>query len=151
MAKKATINEKLKESVTRSLVQARERKNKTNKTNKPSKKADPNESEDRVSGDVLDAIGIPRNTTRRPSVTVYKLWRHPRATLDHVKFPNAKWERIEDSPSFASWQEGHEYGLELEKQSDRKYLYESRMTDIYVDECPADLLKKCKERGWGFH
>lgn len=135
-----TINDKLKESVQKSLAKAR--------TPKSKKKTEAEIQAEHQ--DFLKSIGVRPGTERRQEVMVYKLQYHNRARLDHTKYPNERMRNVEDSPMFATHNEADKECRKREK-SDPENLYFSHMTSVYVDEVPAKLLKKLKERGWGFH
>lgn len=122
------INDKLKAAVKKSLSESK----KTRKT-----KETPN----------YESIGIPSSTTREKEITVYVLWRHERAKIDHSKFTWAKWTRVEDSPMFATHEEGWKYCQKLEK-ADRTWMYEARQSYVKESLIPKNVLKKIKERGW---
>lgn len=145
MAKKS-INDKLKASVEASLAQAAEKK----ATRKSAKKKKTEAELKAEHEDMLASLGIPKATTRRQTVTVYKLQYHNRARLDHTKYPNERMRNLENSPMFATWDAAHKECQKREKE-DKENLYFCRMTDVPVDEVPAKLMKKLKERGWGFH
>lgn len=135
-----TINDKLKESVQKSLAQA--------KKSKPKKKSEAELQAEHE--DFLKSIGVRSNTERRQEVTVYALQYHNRARLDHTKYPNERMHKVENSPIFATYKEADKEARKREK-ADPENLYFSHMTSVYVDQVPARLLKKLKERGWGFH
>lgn len=135
-----TINDKLKESVQKSLAQA--------KKSKPKKKTETELQAEHE--DFLKSIGVRSNTERRQEVMVYALQYHNRARLDHTKYPNERMHKVENSPIFATYNEADKEARKREK-ADPENLYFSHMTSVYVDEVPAKLLKKLKERGWGFH
>ena len=135
-----TINDKLKESVQKSLAQA--------KKSKPKKKTEAELQAEHE--DFLKSIGVRSNTERRQEVTVYALQYHNRARLDHTKYPNERMHKVENSPIFATYNEADKEARKREK-ADPENLYFSHMTSVYVDQVPARLLKKLKERGWGFH
>lgn len=119
------INDKLKVAVKKSLDK--------------SKKTQPNEN--------YESIGIPTNYKARKDVTVYKIWQHPRATLDHSKHPNARWTQVTDAPMFATLKEGEKYCKKLEKE-DPQTMYSARQGWAYVEDVDASVLKKVKARGW---
>ena len=135
-----TINDKLKESVQKSLAQA--------KKSKPEKKTEAELQAEHE--DFLKSIGVRSSTERRQMVTVYALQYHNRARLDHTKYPNERMCKVENSPIFATYNEADKEARKREK-ADPENLYFPHMTSVYVDEVPAKLLKKLKERGWGFH
>ena len=135
-----TINDKLKESVQKSLAQA--------KKSKPEKKTEAEFQAEHE--DFLKSIGVRSSTERRQMVTVYTLQYHNRARLDHTKYPNERMHQVENSPIFATYNEADKEVRKREK-ADSENLYFPHMTSVYVDQVPAKLLKKLKERGWGFH
>lgn len=135
-----TINDKLKESVQKSLAQAK-------KSNSRKKTEAELQAEHE---DFLKSIGVQPNTERRQEVMVYMLQYHNRARLDHNKYPNERMHKVENSPMFATYDEADKEARKREK-ADSENLYFSYITPIYVDQVPAKLLKKLKERGWGFH
>ena len=135
-----TINDKLKESVQKSLAQAK--KSKPKKKTEAELQAEPE--------DFLKSIGVRSSTELRQKVTVYALQYHNRARLDHTKYPNERMHQVENSPMFATYNEVDKEIRKREK-ADPENLYFSHTTSVYVDEVPAKLLKKLKERGWGFH
>lgn len=135
-----TIDDKIKESVRKSLTQA--------KKSKPKKKTEAELQAEHE--DFLKSIGVRSNTERRQEVMVYALQYHNRARLDHTKYPNERMHKVENSPIFATYNEADKEARKREK-ADPENLYFSHMTSVYVDQVPAKLLKKLKERGWGFH
>lgn len=95
---------------------------------------------------ILERLGItPGPSGKEPHVMVYKLNRHERATLDHVRFPGARMEPIENSPLFATMQEAHKHCLKLEKE-DKKYIYLPTGFFCPESEVPAKILKKIKSK-----
>lgn len=135
-----TIDDKIKESVQKSLAQA--------KKSKPKKKTEAELQAEHE--DFLKSIGVRSNTERRQEVMVYMLQYHNRARLDHTKYPNERMHKVENSPMFATYNEADKEARKREK-ADPENLYFSHMTSVYVDQVSAKLLKKLKERGWGFH
>lgn len=135
-----SINDKLKESVQKSLAKA--------KSTKPKKKTEAEIQAEHQ--DFLKSIGVHSGQARRQEVTVYKIQYHNRARLDHTKYPNERMHWLAGSPMFATYKEADKECRKREKE-DPDNLYFSHMTSVYVDEVPAKLLKKLKERGWGFH
>lgn len=135
-----TINNKLKESVQKSLAQAK--KSNSKKKTEEELKAEHDS--------FLESIGVKPADQRRQEVTVYKLQYHSRARLDHTKYPNERNHPVENSPMFATFKEANREARKRER-ADPENLYFSHMTSVYVDQVPAKLLKKLKERGWGFH
>jgi hypothetical protein len=97
----------------------------------------------------MESLGIPK-TKPRKTVSVYKLYRHLRATLDHQKHPSARMEPYEQSAIYATWEECDKVRKKVEK-TDNEYYYYPRQVEIPVDEVDKKTLEKCKLRGWGFH
>ena len=122
------INEKLKVAVKESLAKQKAKKSESKEN--------------------YESIGIPVNYKARKDVTVYKIWKHPRATLDHSKHPNARWVLVEDAPMFATLKEGEKYCAKCEKE-DPKTMYSARQGWAYVDTIDSALMKKIKVRKWG--
>lgn len=112
-------------------------------TNKLKKKI----SEQQRRAELMDYLGIPKTTERPKEVSVYKIWYHNRARLDHTKFPQERSHLMEDSPMFATWEDANRYAKKLEKK-DKENMYWGSMTFVPVTEISNELLEKIKKRGW---
>lgn len=97
---------------------------------------------------LMESVGITAQPLKRERRwAIYTLWYHLRSQIDHSKFPNAKWKKVEDSPMFATWNEADKQCRKLEKQNPT-LLYSCRMSWLNESEIPKKILKKIEERGW---
>jgi hypothetical protein len=144
---KKSINEKLKESVQKSLDSAKEAK--VTKKKEPRTEEKYRRTKESYEG-AMDSLGIPKYTHRRQRVTVYRFWRHLKRTIDHVRFPSARMEPVEDSPMFVTWAESEATRVTLEA-ANPDYYYYARPGSVNADELDSKFLAACKKRGWGFH
>lgn len=121
-----SINNKLKAAVKKSLKESKQPESKE---------------------DLMKDIGIESPKARPKELVVYKLWWHPRATLDHVKYPKARWKPVPDSPMYATYQDGEKACRKLEKEH-RDTLYSVKRAWVPKPTIPKALLKKIEVRGW---
>lgn len=150
MPSKKSINEKLKESVKKSLARASQPTLLEDvvapvQNKKPTPKSDYD--------DTLTELGIPKYNRREPEVTIYKLKRCLYAHLDRSKYPMERDVWVKDSPIFATWDEASKYADRLDKTQGkvRTWYYSVHSTSCKQSELDKKTLAKCKERGWGFH
>ena len=146
-----SIQDKLKKSVKASLAKAEEAKQSkiTKKPKKPTKKSSGEDelSSARIDDRTREYLGIPKATARPKDICVYRITYHNRARLDHIKYPNERMRKLEDSPIFATHKDADKWCKAKEKE-DPANIYFARMTWIPEPEVPKDVMKKILKRGW---
>lgn len=139
-----TINDKLKAAVEASL-------NKANKPRKTKKSKAGNSDEPanlKMDDATLDYLGLPRTSSQRPrSWYVYRIKYHNRARLDHVRYPNERMHKLDNSPIFVTHNEANKWCREMEKE-DSANLYFVDPTWLPEPEIPRNVMKKILKRGW---
>lgn len=145
----SSINDKLKAAVKESLSKAEQRKIAKKPTKKKSKQTDPDEPvAAKMDAKTREYLGIPKYDANRPKdICVYMITYHPRATLDHVKYPNARTLKLENSPVFVDWNTAHKWCISKEKECPEN-IYFAQMTWIPEPQVPKDIMKKIIKRGW---
>ena len=108
-----SIQDKLKESIKASLEKA-EKAKRAKVSKKPKKQAKKNAGDDELSSAKLDDktreyLGIPKATERPKDICVYKITYHNRARLDHVRYPNERTRKLENSPVFATHNDAYKW------------------------------------------
>ena len=94
-----------------------------------------------------DIIPVSETNHREPKFMVYRIWKHPRATLDHVKYSGSRWKLVEDTPLFATMEKAEKYYKKLESE-DKTIMYEARGTFIFKSQIPKPVLKDLKKLPW---
>ena len=142
-----SINDKLKESVKASLAQAEQVK-KTRKVAKKKTRTDDELSDAKLDDEIRKYIGLPLSSAPRPkNICVYRITYHNRARLDHIKYPNERMRKLENSPLFATRADAYKWCRAKEKE-DPINLYFTEMTRVPEPEVPKDVMKKVLKRGW---
>lgn len=137
-----TIQDKLKAAVQASL-------DKANKPRKSKKTNDPDEPGDaKLDDKTRDYLGLPRTSSQRPrNWYVYRIKYHNRARLDHIKYPNERMHKVENSPIFATHKEADKWCRKMEKE-DTTNIYFADPTWLPEPDIPKDVMKKLIKRGW---
>lgn len=146
-----SINDKLKESIKASLEKAEEVKQ-VKAAKKPKKQTKKPSGDDEISNAKLDDktrayLGIPKASERPKDICVYMITYHNRARLDHIKYPNERVRKLENSPVFATFNDADKWCRAKEKE-DPANIYFSQMTWIPEPEVPKAVMKKILKRGW---
>ena len=146
-----SINDKLKESIKASLEKAEEVKQ-VKAAKKPKKQTKKPSGDDEISNAKLDDktrayLGIPKASERPKDICVYMITYHNRARLDHIKYPNERVRKLENSPVFATFNDADKWCRTKEKE-DPANIYFSQMTWIPEPEVPKAVMKKILKRGW---
>lgn len=149
-----SINDKLKESIKASLEQANiaKQERSAQRVTKTKKSAKKSTGDDELSNAKLDDktrayLGIPKATERPKDICVYMITYHNRARLDHVRYPNERVRKLENSPVFATFNDADKWCRAKEKE-DPANIYFSQMTWIPEPEVPKAVMKKILKRGW---
>lgn len=93
--------------------------------------------------ETMKVLGITLRPKEDPDRTLWRINRHPRATIDHSKHPEARWENWPESPLFAEWMEAYNHTTTLDGTD---WCYGVQMVRIPQSQIPEELVKKMKKR-----